>query len=259
MIDDLLRPFSARSLIASALLGSHPPRLPGRHLVAMAERFDISGGTARVALSRMVDRGELVNDGGTYQLAGPLLERQERQDRGRVAPDRPWDGRWELGLVVTSGRSAADRSALRRHLLSLGLGERREGAWMRPANLDPDRQPKARDATVGQIDWLVAEPVPGPAARALVGALFDLEAWSTIATALSEALTEAERRLDEDTDAVVTGFTLAAAALRHLSQDPLLPAELQPDGWPADDLRSSYARYERSYQRLLRAFFQGST
>ena len=70
---------TARSVVASTLLGTHPPRLPGRLLVAFAEEFGINPGTTRVALTRMVDRGELARvDGGHYSLAGALLDRQAR-------------------------------------------------------------------------------------------------------------------------------------------------------------------------------------
>ena len=58
---------SARSVIASTLLGTVPPRLPGRLLVAFAGEFGIQAGTTRTALSRMVDRGELRHlEGGRY-------------------------------------------------------------------------------------------------------------------------------------------------------------------------------------------------
>ena len=71
-------PLSARSVIASTLLGSDPPRLAGRLLVAIGEPFGIPRGTMRVALTRMVDRGELTNIDGTYKLRGELLQRKER-------------------------------------------------------------------------------------------------------------------------------------------------------------------------------------
>lgn len=255
-IEHLLRPLSARSLIASALLGSHPPLLPGRLLVAMAERFGISGGTARVALSRMVDRGELTNSDGVYALGGDLLERQERQDRSRTGDAEPWDGTWEQAIVTATGRPAADRMKLRRNLAVLGLGELREGVWMRPANLDVDRQPSARIGLEGQVDWLVVTPVRREEGHKLVAQLFDLDDWATTATALWAAVLDARSRLRTHDDAVVTGFNLASAALRHLVHDPQLPAELVPDGWPVADLRSAYDDYESAYRTLLREFFR---
>lgn len=259
-VDQLLRPLSARSLIASALLGTHPPVLPGRLLVAMAERFGLSGGTARVALSRMVERGELVNDRGTYALAGELLERQERQDqsRGHRVP-RPWDGTWEQAVVTATGRSSAERTRLRGALAALGLGELREGVWMRPANLDPDRLPSARSTVNEQVSWFrIAEIDPGVATD-LVAGLFDLDGWAATANGIERALRRARDELVRDHDAVVSGFNLASASLRHLVHDPQLPPTLAPDFWPADDLRRAYDDYEQAYQSLLRAFFRSAT
>src|SRR5256885_17059826 len=65
-----LRPLSARSVVASVLLGTHPPRLSAAALVELCGRFGISGGTTRVALSRMVAAGGLAARGGHYRLVG---------------------------------------------------------------------------------------------------------------------------------------------------------------------------------------------
>src|SRR5579862_9666620 len=78
------RPLTARSVVASTLLGVEPPRLPTRLLVRSGELFGISQGTTRVALSRMVAAGELVVEGNAHELAGRLLERQARQQASRV-------------------------------------------------------------------------------------------------------------------------------------------------------------------------------
>ncbi|NDH11493.1 MAG: PaaX domain-containing protein, C- domain protein, partial [Actinobacteria bacterium] len=91
---------SARSVIASTLLGTVPPRLPGRLLVAFAGEFGIQAGTTRTALSRMVDKGELRHlDGGQYELDGDLLARHLRQEAGLHPVVHPWDGTWELHVV----------------------------------------------------------------------------------------------------------------------------------------------------------------
>ena len=256
-VEELLRPLSARSLVASALLGTHPPALAGRLLVAMGQRFGISGGTTRVALSRMVERGELTNDDGVYALAGPLLERQERQDRSRQAlQTQRWDGTWQQAVVTATGRSSSDRHQLRRNLASLGLGELREGVWMRPANLDPERLPTARAAVDEQVDWYTIAPLTEQRATDLVTKLFDLDGWAATADALRAAIRQTEHDLDTRDDAVVSGFNLASATLRHLVHDPQLPVELAPPSWPADALRRSYEQYERAYQQLLRSFFR---
>jgi phenylacetic acid degradation operon negative regulatory protein len=64
-----LQPLDARSVALSVLLGSHPPALPARALVALAELFGIAGGTMRTALSRMVAARELSASHGFSELA----------------------------------------------------------------------------------------------------------------------------------------------------------------------------------------------
>ena len=81
----LERPLSARSVMASLLLGRTPPAAPVADLVRWCALFGISENAARVALSRMVERGELTVDDSTYALAGRLLERQVEQDSALAA------------------------------------------------------------------------------------------------------------------------------------------------------------------------------
>ena len=239
---------SARSVIASTLLGTIPPQLPGRLLVAFAEEFDIRPGTTRTALSRMVDRGELTHiEGGVYALDGDLLERHHRQEAGLHPTSRDWDGSWEMVVVPAGARSSADRAALRRACTHLGMGERRDGVWLRPANLDPDRLPVATRVVDAQAERWTGRPVGD--GRALVADLFDLDAWRRRSAELID-------ELDCDLDSLAAGFVLAADALRHLVTDPLLPAELAPTDWPAAELRAAYAAYSSRYQASLRTFFR---
>lgn len=87
------RPLSARSVLASALLGSDEARLPVSNLVALASLFGISDGAARTCLWRMVSNGELTTDDGSYALAGRLAERRQRVDEAsRIDDVRQWDG-----------------------------------------------------------------------------------------------------------------------------------------------------------------------
>ncbi len=160
---DDTRPLTARSIVASTLLGVRPSRLPGRSLVASAALFGIAEGTVRTALSRMVTAGELVADDGAYALAGPFLARRERQDASRSGITRPWSGEWDLAVVDGERRPAADRAALRTAMRVLRLAELREGVWLRPDNLDPDRLPDARAVVDAQCLRLRARPDDDPA------------------------------------------------------------------------------------------------
>ncbi len=247
---------SARSIVASTLLGTHPPELPGRLLVAFAAEFGVDTGATRVALTRMVGHGELERvDGGRYRLAGDLLARQERQELGLGGPERPWTGDWEQAVVRSGRRSPKDRASLRRAAEHLGLGELRDGVWLRPANLDPGRLPGDRAVLAAQADLLVARPVEQPAE--LVARVFDLQPWHERAAELVAAMDGGTAALERGDDgALVDGFVLAASVVRHLVADPRIPEELEPAGWGARHLRAVYADYVKAVQAGLSAFFR---
>jgi phenylacetic acid degradation operon negative regulatory protein len=248
------RSLSARSVIASTLLGTVPPRLPGRLLVSFAELFDISDGTTRVALSRMVERGELVNDNGTYALGGDLLARHHRQEEALRPASRPWDGAWVLYVVDGHSRTGADRSALRRAFGHLSVFEQREGVWLRPDNLDPDRLPAPRRIVDTQTHRYLAHPEVDP--RNLAAELFDFPVWAERAAGLEREMELMATALDRNGPATLAaGFELAADVLRHLLTDPLFPDALWPDDRPAARLRSHYGRYDQRFRAELAEFF----
>ncbi len=230
--------------MASTLLGVRPSRLPGRSLVASAALFGIAEGPVRTALSRMVAAGELVADDGAYALAGPFLDRRERQDASRSGSTRGWTGDWELAIVEADRRSAADRAALRSAMRARRLAELREGVWVRPDNLNPDRLPAARSVIDAQCLSMTGRPQAS--ADALVG-LWDLDGWATDARALAADLAAHRPRL-EGRDELAPGFVLSAAVLRHLQADPLLPEELLAADWPGASLRSAYEAYDEAFK-----------
>ncbi|TDE35740.1 PaaX domain-containing protein, C- domain protein [Nonomuraea mesophila] len=234
---------SARSAVLSALLGSHPPRLPARHLVRIGALFGIAEGTVRVALSRMVAAGDLVQEDGFYTLSQRLVERQARQDESRDPHTRPWDGTWEVAVVTAERRAPADRAAFRHTMTALRLAELREGTWLRPANLVRGPWPEIVTAQCTLID---GRPHDDPTPL-----LWDLDGWAAEARQLERALDHA---LDHR-GGLAEGFVVSAAVLRHLLADPLLPDELLPPGWPGAELRVRYDAFDRRYRELLTRHF----
>lgn len=256
-------PVTARSVIASILLPLERPALPARSLVRCCELFGITEGTTRVALSRMVAAGELEPDEGDYRLTGRMLARQRRQQTARRPRRDPWSGRWLLAVVMAERRRPDHRAALRQVMVAHRLAEVRPGVWTRPDNL-PDVLPSVRAAgepVAGHCLWLRAElagEAVGPdrvddaGDAALASRLFDLAAWAAEARHLLAAL---DRTLPDltagDTGALAPCFSVAAAAVRHITADPLLPDPLLPPDWPGPELRVAYDRYETAYGALL--------
>jgi phenylacetic acid degradation operon negative regulatory protein len=252
------RPLSARSVLASALLGADHARLTVAELVAIASQFGISDGAARTCLWRMVTNGELTADEGRYVLAGHLLERRHRVDEASRIDDAAttgWDGTWELAIVSLERRSAADRLELRKAAMALHLAELREGVWIRPDNLDPQRFPTSRAVLDQQCTHFHGAATDIAADK--LRSLFSLDEWTDDARALIDAMdTQLNLSKREDSTEIFTyEFALSIAVVRHLQLDPLLPVELIPDHWPGRALRTTYRRFDDAFkQRINNAF-----
>lgn len=247
------RPLSARSVMASLLLGRRPPAAPVADLVRWCALFGIAEGTARVALHRMAAKGEIAGHDGVYRLAGSLARRQARQETSLMPEVREWAGDWRMATVVATGRGASNRAELRDVMRRRHFAEAREGVWLRPDNLSFEAPAVAR----AQCEWFVARPEGDPVA--LARRLFQPERWAARAEVLERHLVTMTTRLGREPHAVVAdAFVAGAAALRHIGTDPLLPDEVLPARWPGSTLRSSYASYQRAFDTVARDWFRSS-
>lgn len=231
-----LAPLSARSVVLSLLLGSHPDRLSPAQLTRAGDHFGIPASTMRVALTRAVAAGDLRRVDGDYVLGERLAQRQRRQDEAVDDAETGWDGTWEMAAVVVTGRPGPERAALRETLTAHRLAELREGLWVRPANL---RRPRTY-AGDPVLTTFTGRPDDDPVA--LAARLWDLDGWAVGGRRLVRALattTEPARRL-----------AAAAHLVRHLAGDPLLPPALLPADWPGPELRAAYADYQAELRGL---------
>lgn len=231
-----IAPLPARSTMLSLLLGSHPDRMSAADLVRAGEHFGIPAATTRVALTRAVAAGDLCRADGDYVLGDRLARRQRRQDEAVLDAETPWDGGWELAVVVVAGRPGPERAALRERLASYRLAEVREGVWTRPANLS---RPRAY-ADDSVLSTFTAVPDEDPVA--LAAGLWDLRAWATEGRLLLDALASTREPAPR--------LAVAAQVVRHLASDPLLPAALLPRDWPAAAMRAAYAGYQAELREL---------
>jgi phenylacetic acid degradation operon negative regulatory protein len=212
-------------VVLSVLLGAHPAWASAAELIRLTSDFGIKEATLRVALTRMVSAGDLVRSADGYRLADRLLARQRRQDDAMRPQLRPWRGCWTTVIVTSVGTDARTRAALRTTLHHKRFGELREGVWMRPDNLELDLADEDR-ARVRIVQARDDEPVE------LAGQLWDLPSWARTGHRLLADMSDAAD--------VPAGFVVAAAMVRHLLTDPVLPEELLPADWPGMRLRAAY-------------------
>lgn len=239
-------------MIASTLLGAHPPVLPALVLVRSGALFGIPEGTIRVALSRMVYKHELVQEAdGRYALSGHLLYRQQRQEAGRRPELLPWSGVWRAAVIVGTGRSPAERAVMRSHLARMRLAEMREGLWVRPDNL---RLTAIPDSPTDDCLWsTVRFDIPS---ERIVTVLWDVKRWAEEAQALQDHLARWQQlaRRTGAVEVLAPGFVLSASMLRHFNADPLLPPELLPPDWPGAEVRAAYEAFNDDFLALWRSF-----
>jgi phenylacetic acid degradation operon negative regulatory protein len=216
---------TARSVVLSVLLGLHPAWASASELIRLTADFGIKETTLRVALTRMVSAGDLIRSADGYRLSDRLLARQRRQDEAMRPRVRASGKDWIMLIVTSVGTDARTRATLRNTMRDMRFGELREGVWMRPDNLDLDLDPDVRD----RVRVLKAHD---NASAELAGQLWDLPSWAETGHRL---LNEMAGACD-----VPGRFVVAAAMVRHLLTDPMLPAELLPDDWPGAPLRAAY-------------------
>src|ERR1700761_1825824 len=212
-----MRDMTARSVVLSVLLGAHPACATAGELIRLTADFGIKEATLRVALTRMVSAGDLLRSADGYQLSERLLVRQRRQDDAMRPPVRQWQQDWIMLVVTSVGIDARSRAALRTTMHHKRFGEMREGVWMRPDNLDLDLD----DEIHGRMRVLRAQD-DDPAQ--LAGQLWDLPGWEATGRRLLDDMASAAD--------IPARFIVAAAIVRHLLTDPVLPAELVPVHWP---------------------------
>ncbi|MFD6271702.1 PaaX family transcriptional regulator C-terminal domain-containing protein [Nocardia asteroides] len=228
-----VRALTARSAILSVLLGAHPAEAPARWIVRVGAGLGLQESAVRAALTRMVAAGDLERSDATYRLSGRLAERQRRQDVA-ISPDpRPWQGGWVLAVVTVGASDSTDRAAVREALRQARFGELREGVWCRPDNV-AFGLPEAFRARVSVFHGAPEEPSDSLADR-----LFDPAGWAARARELLAAFTEA--------DTLAARFEVAAATVRHILDDPVLPDQLLPTDWPGDALRARYADFRTEF------------
>lgn len=238
--DIRVRKLTARSAILSALLGAHPAQASAAGILMVTSGLGFKDSAVRVALTRLVAMGDLDRSEGMYRLSARLIDRQRRQDHAIRPESTPWDGSWRLAVVTIGAEDSTDRAALRAALREAKFGELREGVWGRPNNIEA----VVRTESTSRITLFTA--VPDGDSVQLVQSAFAPREWASIAVDLIMKFDAAAEVLDR--------FEVAAALVRHILDDPLLPMEVLPAPWPGDAIRTTYESFRKELTDMVSQF-----
>jgi phenylacetic acid degradation operon negative regulatory protein len=106
-----------------------------------------------------------------------------------------------------------------------------------------------------QCSWWVGRPDGDE--RVLAEDLFNPRAWAQRASELSDRLASVTVGLRAgQPDHLADAFVAGAATLQHVRNDPLLPREVLPGGWPGPELRDAYRKYQRAFSTAATEWFR---
>lgn len=196
--------------------------------------FEVEGAAVRVALGRLVDKGDVVPEGeATYRIGPkgqPIAETLQRwRDLPRLT--NPWRGEWIAIHTAHLGRSQRPQLRRRERALSLfGFASASDGLWVRPDNLRVEPAVLASrlfelgldpEAIILGRASFVQEPQGG------LEELWDrktIEAgYAAAEKAMATCLDGFERTSIKERARDTA--TIGAAVIGMLTFDPLLPAE----------------------------------
>ena len=238
---------TAKSLVLDLLSVMKDTDAPVSGLVFAGELFGISGGSIRVAVTRLLSAGLLESPRrGLYRLAPKAYALRDQVGTWRHLERtvRSWDGGWVGVATHESGRA----------LRLLGLEMLEPGLALRPDNLKGGvSSVRERLAALG-IDAPVFRVTElDDARREQALALWDVRALEQGYAAMLTRLQQTAAALPnmEDREAARISFIVGGDAIRLLVFDPLLPAPLVDV-----DLRNAVAAAMRRFDKLGRTAWQ---
>jgi phenylacetic acid degradation operon negative regulatory protein len=245
------------TVLGEAVLGRDVAVYSGTFVEVM-QRLDVSEEATRSTLTRMVSRdllarhrrGRKMYFGLTPRAIGVLAEGADRLwDQGAVNRDQ--QAGWTLlGFSLPESRRD-ERHQLRSRLRWAGFGPLRSGLWIAPGSVDVAAV--LQDTRLlDHVQVFQAEPV-GDVAR-IVSEAFDLTA---IAARYGDFLRRwrRPRPLPAAPDDLARQLWLVSDWLLVVRDDPRIPLQHLPTGWPAVAaervFRRRHAAFRRKAERIL--------
>ena len=258
-----MRP-SAKSLLLDLLSTVGRGSAPVRALLRAGDLFGVEANAIRVALARLRGTGLVASDErGRYRLgeAARAVSGQVASWRRPGERVRPWRGGWLAVHTTPLGRS--DRPALRRRqraLAFLGFRPLETGIELRPDNLSGslgELRSRLFDLGLGSDALVCRLSELDPRRDADARRLWDVATLRARYRDMNARLERSAARLPTlpRGPAMVESFLIGGEAIRLLAYDPLLPAEIGPDG-ERTRLVTSMRSYDRQGRRAWRGMLE---
>jgi phenylacetic acid degradation operon negative regulatory protein len=224
-------------------------------LSAILRAMHVGDGVVRTAVSRLAADGwlerEKVGRNSFYRLAGKgRATFAAATERIYGAAPHPWTGSLRLAVLDANG----DRAALRATLTEAGWGTLAPTVVVAPETGDGAGLAALAGTDLSQVLTLSAsgDVVTFRRLAALAWPLDDVaERYRRVVTAMAPIAAALDAGTPfSDLDALIARILLVHEYRRAILRDPLLPAELCPDGWPAAEARALAASV---YRRLVPA------
>ncbi|MFC7405702.1 PaaX family transcriptional regulator C-terminal domain-containing protein [Georgenia alba] len=221
--------------------------LPSAVLVQLLGEFGITSASARAAIQRLAARGFLVSERRgrqTWYAVPPksedVIQRHVRNVFGPPGPES-WDGQWTV--VSFSAPDPGTRRLLRESLRRLRFGRLDDGSWISPWHRPDELATLDAHATTGRLTVFRGQHVPLGGERDLTEA-FDLDSIAARYRAFTKKVrgVDAEPGASDPSRALRVRTETMAAWRRVMADDPQLPEQLLPPGWPGTAARAACVR-----------------
>jgi phenylacetic acid degradation operon negative regulatory protein len=209
------------------------------HLTTLLGAFDVSPATVRVTMSRLKREGWFTTERDSretiYQLSDEMLEVM-REGRTRIfaPPSGEWNGEWTMVIYQLSEDERQEREQLRKQLAWHGFGSLTTSTWLAAGDREAVAVSLIDVLPPGSADVLTCRTRGPEHDRDLTERCWDLVALAEeYRTYIKEHEHLAERAASLDGVDALVARTLLISGYRHFPfRDPMLPRDLQPDGWP---------------------------
>ncbi|NEE02942.1 PaaX family transcriptional regulator [Phytoactinopolyspora halotolerans] len=253
------RPESLLLAFCGAHLLDHDRCVAVGSVIELLARLDVSEPATRAALNRMTKRGlfHSVRQGRHVYLRLTTQAETILRDGGvRLESEtvrREWDGTWTLLAFSVPESRRAERHTLRTHLGWAGFGLLQNGLWISPSPLDIS-------PTLAELGLLNYVKIFRVEATSTDPRSIAAEAWDL--TSLADGYAAFLRRWTdggpEHHDELCRQVLLETEWLLLIREDPRLPLELLPEGWPGVRSEEVFWSLRRQLDRPARRLADAS-